>query len=215
LPGQVTIRFISDNPAIPQAAETVTIPGQGKIHVDDPGFFRSLPPAPPGSATQGYLTITADSVRLAGSVVFGDVDRAAFSSALPLVATLQTSLLYCQLASDSTYWTGLAMVNPNQIDVSATMSLYGADGKLEARTPVTISAGGRKSMLLTEYFTELVGQNRSSGYIRVSASGGVVSFALFGTHNLSALSAIQSQAEPSAAPSGLPTILSKERVIDR
>lgn len=195
-PGTVTIRFVPEDPVLPGAAETVTIAPYGKILVDDPGFFRSLPPLEPNKILQGYVVITGEGVRLTGSVVFGDVGRSAFSSALPLVASLQNSLVFGHLASNDTYFTGLAMVNPNQVDVSATLSLYSAQGSLEDYVAVTIPAGGRLSKLLTEYFQQPAAQNLASGYIRVSANGGLASFALFGTHNQSVLSAIPAQSAP-------------------
>jgi hypothetical protein len=57
----------------------------------------------------------------------------------------------------------------------------------------TLEAQRRISRLITEYFPALTDQNQSSGYIRVTAPGGIASFALFGTHGLSVLSAIPAQ----------------------
>jgi len=54
----------------------------------------------------------------------------------------------------------------------------------------------RKSQLLTQYFPQLVGQNISSGYIKVTSDRNVASFALFGTANLSVLAAVPPQAIP-------------------
>jgi hypothetical protein len=191
--GLVSFRFIPEDPSQTGATEVVPIPAYGKIYIDDPSFFRFLSVGRPGLVTQGYVEITSDGIRLAGSVVFGDVERTAFSSALPLVSTLERTLIFSHIASDDTYFTGLAIVNPNEADTLAAVSLYGADGKLEASATQLIPAKGRVSRLLTEYFPALAGQNRASGYIRVSADKGVASFALFGTHRLSVLSAIPAQ----------------------
>jgi hypothetical protein len=60
----------------------------------------------------------------------------------------------------------------------------------------TIPAGGRRARLLTEWFPALAGQNRSSGYIRLSSDRPVASFALFGTTSLSVLAAIPAQPVP-------------------
>ncbi|MBM3789146.1 MAG: hypothetical protein FJW35_02225 [Acidobacteria bacterium] len=58
----------------------------------------------------------------------------------------------------------------------------------------TIPAGHRKSQLLTQYFPHPAGQDRASGYIRVSSDRPVAAFALFGSHDGSVLSAIPPQA---------------------
>jgi hypothetical protein len=60
----------------------------------------------------------------------------------------------------------------------------------------TVPAGGRKSRLLTEYFPGIRGQSHRGGYVRVAADRPVAGFALFGTHDLSSLSAILPQSPP-------------------
>jgi hypothetical protein len=49
---------------------------------------------------------------------------------------------------------------------------------------------------LTELFPSLAGANRSSGYIRITVDKPVAGFALFGTHDLSVLSAVPPQVVP-------------------
>ena len=63
-------------------------------------------------------------------------------------------------------------------------------------TTKTIPSHQRSSKLLTEIFPALVGQNQTSGYIRLTVDQPVASFALFGTNNLSALSAVPAQEIP-------------------
>ncbi len=46
------------------------------------------------------------------------------------------------------------------------------------------------------YFPDLIGQDISSGYVRLTADKGVASFALFGPNNLSVLSAVPPQVVP-------------------
>jgi hypothetical protein len=50
--------------------------------------------------------------------------------------------------------------------------------------------------VLTQYFPNLIGQDISSGYIKFMVDGGVASFAVLGTNNLSVLSAIPPQVVP-------------------
>jgi hypothetical protein len=140
--------------------------------------------------------VTSNGVRLAGSVVFGDVQRSRFSSALPLVSSLLNSAVYAHVASNQVFFTGIAIVNPNASSADVTIEVYDADGLLLVRRVETIPAGQRRSRLLTEYFPSLLGQNRGSGYIKLSADRGIATFALFGAKDLSSLSAIPPQTVP-------------------
>ena len=194
--GMVTFRFVPQDPSQPIDTRSATINSYGKLFIDDPGFFETLAGKAPEEIAQGYLLIESDGIRLAGSVAFGDTGRSGFSSTLPLVQSLENSLLFAHVATNDTYFTGLAVVNPHDTDIFVVIDLFGADGRIEASTTQIVPPKGRTSRLLTQYFPALAGQNRSSGYIRVTANMGVAGFALFGTNNLSVLSAIPPQAIP-------------------
>lgn len=189
--GIVTFEFIGDDGTPIAAPKQVNISGRGKIHISDQTFFLNAG----GTLRQGYIKITSNGPRLAGSVVFGDQARNVFSSALPLISQLNTSMVFSQLATNSTYFTGLAIMNPGAA-ADVTVEVYDANGALIVSRVENIPAGQRKSQLLTEYFPTLVGQNHSSGYIKVTSSSGVATFALFGTQNLSVLSAVPPQIVP-------------------
>lgn len=73
------------------------------------------------------------------------------------------------------------------------VELFNEDGTLAQTMPMTIPARRRISQLLTEVFPALEGQQRLSGYFRVTSNVGVAGFAVFGTKNLSLLSAIPPQ----------------------
>lgn len=168
------------------------IAAKGKIHIADQKFFLD----PGNNLIQGYLRITSSGPKLGGSVVFGDPQRQTFSSARPLVSTLSSSVIFGQVASGSTYFTGVAILNPNENDVAATIDVLDRNGKIIRTKPLSIAGKHRVSNLLTQYFTDLAGKEISSGYIRVTADKGVANFALFGTNHLSVLSAIPPQPAP-------------------
>ena len=196
VPGNVTLRFIRDDAVQIGSTRTLSIPAKGKLLVDDPNFFEFNPQSLGGEVVQGYIEIISSDVRMAGNVVFGDPEGISFSTALPLVSELQDSILFSHVASDDTFFTGLAILNPNTTDVLATVDLHGSDGRREATVTTIIPARQRKSQLLTEYFPHLVGESRSSGYVRVTTSQAVASFSLFGTKDLSVLSAVPPQELP-------------------
>ncbi len=192
VPGTVSLSLFGEDGSQIGTTRTLNIDARGKIHIDDQSFFN----AAGSEILQGFVQIVGNGVRLTGGIIFGDVRAQTFTAGLPFVSALKNSILFGHVASNDLYYTGIAIVNPNASEVSASIDLYGADGRLQTSKPVTISARQRKSGLLTEFFPELIGQDRTSGYVRVTAGGGVAGFALFGTNNLSVLSAIPAQTVP-------------------
>jgi hypothetical protein len=189
----VTLRFIGDDGTQIGTTQIRTIPAKGKLNVNAQDFFVSA-----GQMTQGYIEVKSNGGRLTGSVVFGDPAQSKYTAALPLVSTLQTAMVFGQVASglvgDKTYFTGLALLNPSGADAQVLVELFDRDGRRVTSNTVTIPANRRKSSLLTEYFPGLTGQNVGAGYIKVSSDRGLASFALFGS--LEALSAVPAQIVP-------------------
>jgi type VI protein secretion system component Hcp len=185
--GSVQLQFVGENGVQIGTANTLSIPANGKLYVTDPAFFHQ----PILSSTYtGYVKITSNGVRLAGSAVYGDSSGTTFSSALPLMYSLQTSAVYWHAVSNDMYRSGIAMVNPNATVATAVVELFAADGTSLERVSESIPAGRRTAKLLTEYFPSMVGQNQTSGYIKITSDKPLASYALFGTGNLSVLSAI-------------------------
>ncbi len=191
-PGIVTLRLIGDGGTQIGETRTVPIAAQGKIHISDQGFFG----VPASRLTQGYVEIKSDSVRLTGSVVFGDPGQERFGSALPLTSSPKRTMIFSQVASNDTYFTGLALLNPGAETAHASIEIYDQLGKLLASKVEQIAAGQRVSRLITEYFPDLNGASQSSGYIRVVSDKDLAGFALFGTRDLTALSAVPPQDAP-------------------
>jgi hypothetical protein len=188
--GTVTLRLIDDNGVPVGVTRALPIASSGKIRVTDQDFFVSAG----NMLTQGYVEIKSSGPKLTGSVVFGDPAGNSFAAALPLVAALQNDLVFSQVASDATWYTGLALLNPGSANVSATVAIYDRSGKLVQSIIQEIPAGRRVSGLLTQYFPSLASTSISSGYIRVISDKPVASFALFGAANV--LSAVPPQIVP-------------------
>jgi hypothetical protein len=98
---------------------------------------------------------------------------------------------YPQVADDpQTWFTGLAVVNPNPDPVRVTVEVFDSFG---ARVGISqgldpIPAGGRISRLLSQMVPSLPAMG--SGYFKVHAEQAVYSFAVFGPRSLSSLAAI-------------------------
>lgn len=140
--------------------------------------------------SQGYIEIESTGIRLAGSVVFGDRSNGTYAAAMPLVSRFHHSVVYNHLSISAHYFTGISLLNPNQDEAHATIELFNQDGTLARSKDVTLPAGHRLAQLLTQIFPELAGEQRLSGYFRVTSDLGLASYAVFGTNTLTLLSGI-------------------------
>ncbi len=191
--GNVTFRFIRDDGTLVGEVQRPIL-AKGKIYISEQDFFLD----DLAEMTQGYVEITSDGPTLSGSVVFGDPSQSSFSTALPLISILRDAFVFGQVASNETFFMGVALLNPNDMDANATIEIFDRDGNGIRSKVVIILAKGRISKLLTqeEYFPDLVGEDLSSGYIVITVDKNVAGFALFGTHDLSVLSAVPPQVVP-------------------
>jgi hypothetical protein len=190
--GSATLRFIKEDGSQAGATRTISIPAQGKVWITDQKFFLDSET----TQTQGYVEITSSGPKLTGSVVFSDPGRAKFSTALPLVSRLQTSVVFSQLASDATYYTGISILNPGDADTTATLDVIDRYGNVLQSSSEVIPARRRKAQLLSQYFPELADKSITSGYIRLTTDKPVAAFALYGTVNFSVLAAVSAQVVP-------------------
>ncbi|NWG13125.1 MAG: hypothetical protein HXY20_06280 [Acidobacteria bacterium] len=186
----VSLRWVADDGTQIGQARSLSIPANGGAVVADPGEFGV------GGDTirQGYIEIRSAVARIAGSVTIHDEAAGRFATALPLISQPASLLVVPHVASDGTYFTGLAVANPSDADTRFTVELRGADGNLRSSVSETLAARKRKARLVTELFPELSSQSVLSGYLRIVADRPVVAFAVFGTHDLSLFSAIPAQA---------------------
>jgi len=187
--GKVQFQFIGENGVQVVSVRTLDIPPNGKLFVSDARFFGQQQA---DKTYTGYVKVLSDGVRLTGSTTFGS-RGGAFSSALPLIDSLQNTVLYGHAVSNDLYQSGIAILNPNNATANAVIEIYGSDGTLLERKSESIPAGLRSAKLLTEYFPSLAGKDQTSGYIRIASDQPLASYSLFGTSNLSVLSAIPAQ----------------------
>jgi hypothetical protein len=91
------------------------------------------------------------------------------------------------------YYTGVALINPNDATARATIALYTDSGTLLESTAVTLQAKQRITKLLDEILPSIAGQSISSGYVRVTSDRGLAGFSVFGTWDFKTLSAVPPQ----------------------
>jgi hypothetical protein len=182
--GTATFRLIGDSGAQIGEAKTVAIAANGKVRIDDPRFFSS------DAQVAGYVEITSDGVRLAGSASLGDNASAAV---YPLAERLSSVLLFPHVASSDLYITKLAIANPNNERSDIRVDLYASDGTLLESKTDGVPAQGRINRDVKELFPSLAGKNQTSGYMRLTANRPVSAISLIGTANNASLSVIVPQ----------------------
>ncbi len=188
--GQLTFELFSDDGSPLAPAKIMTIAAGGKVYINQNNFF--LDPA--GKLVQGYIRITSSGPRVCGSATFGDPARAQFGSTLPLVVSLKRVSIFGHLASNADYFTGLAILNPGKNQAAVRIQVFDRAGRMIGDIQnMAFAPGQRRSRLLTEYFPDLKERDFTSGYFKITSDQGMACFALFGTNNLSALSAIPPQ----------------------
>ncbi len=184
---QITARLIDDG-GNQIGTISRSIEAKGKLLLNDQNLFVQT-----GSElTQGYVEISSDGARLIGSIAFGD-RQGNVSAALPLQTAANKEFVYGTVASNSTWYTGVALVNPNDSAINASLVLYDKTGKVTASWNKPIDPHQRKIQVLNQFFPEITGADISSGYIRISADKPLTGFALFGTNFGTVLSAIPPQ----------------------
>jgi Leucine-rich repeat (LRR) protein len=184
--GTVTFRLINDEGMQIGEAKAVAIRGYGKVQVTDQDFFI-------GGDKSGYVEVRSDGPRLTGAIVFGDPERETMATSLPLTTELMTTMVFGHVVSNETWWTGITLINPGVADAFVTVELYDRMGTLVRSKQERIAAGCRRIGLLSQYFEGLGDQQ---GYMKVTSDQGLAGFAIFGTNELSVISAIPPQVVP-------------------
>jgi hypothetical protein len=152
-----------------------------------------------GSLTTGYIKVdvkpyligTYPTVPLlAGSIRFSSAGGYG-SAALPLLIPPAGEFIFSHVAQAQGWFTGVAMMNPNQGAAHFTLEVFRRDGTLVGSETGSLNAGEKFSKLLSQLVPASSGQ--VGGYTRIRSDVPVVSFSLFGTDDGLSLSAIPPQ----------------------
>jgi len=163
----------------------------------------------------GTLELRAERAPVIGSVIFGD-PSAGYAAALPLEAPVQGGVLFPHVAHLPGFFTGLAFHIVGTDPTRLGIQVWDRNGERTATgprdsTPEGFNSGSRLSQVLSE-LTGLALQ--AGGFIQVhSSNGALVSQELFGTDDLSLLSAVPGYPHSDKSPADIP--LSEFIVVDQ
>ena len=139
-----------------------------------------------------------DGPGVIGDITFGEPTEERFVASLPLDGNPVSNLVLSQVAQGSSgggakpFFTGIAMYNPNEADVTVTVEVFSETGVRTGSVTFVLASGNRLSQTLPQLVPEVTVQLR--GYIRISVDGGsIIAFELFGDQFLSFLAAVPPQ----------------------
>ena len=119
--GSVSLRFVSDEGTQMGTVRVVPIAPRGKIRITDQRFFIDAG----DTLRQGYLRSAA--ALTAGRLVLAIPDGASFRRRFPRIDSPEPAGAG-QVASNDTYFTGIAILNPNDAPARAIIEVYDSDG---------------------------------------------------------------------------------------
>jgi hypothetical protein len=188
----LTLRWMADDGNQIGGTCTAALPGFGKVQLTNPSCFAVTPQ----QIQQGYVEIKAGQSGIMGSIVLRDLEGSRPATSLPLLSELRTSYIIPHVASDETYFTGIAILNPGDSYATVTTQVLDSSGGVVATLSEHLPSQNRKSRVLTEMFPGLIGRKLLSGYIRITSDQPLAVFALFGTNDLATLLALPAQPAP-------------------
>ncbi len=193
LTATITVHAVSESGSNLASPVTFSLPA-GQQYRREVGQIFGLPP---GTLTVGSVVIDSSTTGVIGSVTFGDPSTAnMFRASLPLDSAPATFGAFAQVANGAGYFTGAAAFNPNTVGANVTVKVFRADGTLTGSTQFPLPPSGRFSKLLPQLVP--VSNGQVGGYFTIESDQPLTSFALFGTTNLSALSAVPAQRRASS-----------------
>ncbi len=140
-----------------------------------------------GTTVVGSMRVEVSGGGVVGDVIFGDPVELGYAAALPLQTTPFTEAVFSQVANMLGFFTGMAFFNTGMQTAEIRIQIFSADGVQSGDVTVLLGPGKRISKLVSEFDPATAGQAR--GFIRIISSQPLIAQQLFGTSDLSLLSA--------------------------
>lgn len=166
----VTIRFWTDYGAV--LSKSLVLIERNSFRIEIADLFDLYET---GQYVTGWLEIVTDRTGLAGNVELRLTDQN--MTQMPLQVLNRKEFLFGHVAEGFGIETGLALVNPGEVDVDVEMEVYNSEGEITGEAQFVIPAEAHISQLLSELVPELGTQ--LGGYIKLSSSDDIVGIELF------------------------------------
>jgi hypothetical protein len=164
--------------------QALTLPKGAQIKDDLNNIFQQDPAV---QNTTGWVEIQSSVDRVVGAISFTNSDGT-FLTSFELSGTPLTHFVFPMSAEDSTYQTGIAILNSNDQPAAVTMELWQPEGRLERSAILELSPGTRTALYLSDYFPGLT--PHLVGNIRIHSDQPLHSFSLINDRSFHFLSAV-------------------------
>lgn len=166
------------------AENTLELQAMGKILTLVDGNNQADQLFPDGlPATAVSILVSADQP-ITGYELFGDAVNRQFAGLQAGQEPQQSFIL--PFAGDANHWAGLAMVNPNDIPVTARIHLIDDGGEERGVHETTLQPGARFLALSRDLFNPLP----TDGFLKINADGALYGFQLYGPNHFAWLAGL-------------------------
>jgi len=191
LAATLSLDLVDDAGVLVGSIPSLDLPAGSKLTTDLADLFGLSTPV------SGYLVVNPHGAEgIAGAITFQGMDDDRFVSSLPLLRAEADRFLVGHLATGlqggTTYFTGVAVLNPDAAAKTVRVSAYDQNGLLLDSQTGAIPGNRRDIYLLHDRLTGLTGN--FGGYLRVenesTGGGSLLVFVLFGDEAYNFLSAV-------------------------
>src|SRR5437667_4955853 len=127
-----------------------------------------------------------------GFLDYGTTDGAALS-AVEAQGEGYSNLVFSQVVEGGSFYTGLALLNPNHEPSIVTLDVFDTGGNRTGSTVVNLTSGEREAGLLSEFIQSDL--NQLGGFVRITATRPIFALELFGSRNATILAGAPAQGE--------------------
>src|SRR5213594_2109396 len=127
-----------------------------------------------------------------GFLDYGTTDGAALS-AVEAQGEGYSNLVFSQVVEGGSFYTGLALLNPNNEPSIVTLDVFDTGGNRTGSAIVNLDSGEREAGLLSDFLQSNV--NQFGGFVRITATRPIFALELFGSSNARFLASVPAQGE--------------------
>lgn len=134
----------------------------------------------PANQITGYvrLEVLTDTPGISGFMEFGTTDGTLLSAVPAQSGAGYSEYFFSHIAEGLGYYTGLALLNPNDETIPVAIDIIGKDGIRVGGKVINLAGGERRARLMSEL---IPGTVQLGGYVRVSSTRNIYALELFGS----------------------------------